>query len=118
MVLTKFHKVNSKENLSFHNSYSFLKKVDRLPTGPRWKCSVVDITGDRLDEDGKMMHEHLELWHRDPIECVEGLIGNPAFKDYISYVPERVYMDDDRKVRVFDETWTGDWWWETQVRFF
>ena len=41
-----------------------------------------------------------------------------AFKDYISYVPERVYMDKEGKVRVFDEMWTGDWWWEIQVRLF
>ena len=63
------------------------------------------------------MHEQLELWHRDPIECVKGLIGNPAFKDFISYVPERVYLDKEGKVRVFDEMWTGNWWWDTQVRF-
>ena len=46
------------------------------------------------------------------------MIGNPAFKDFISYVPERVYTDDEGKVRVFDEMWTGTWWWDTQVRLF
>ena len=64
------------------------------------------------------MSEQLELWYRDPIECVKELIGNLAFKDYISYVPEHVYMDKEGKIRVFDEMWTGDWWWEIQVRLF
>jgi hypothetical protein len=76
---------------------------------------MINITGDIPDEDGQTMHEQLELWHRDPIECVKGLIGNPAFKDFISYVPERVYADDGGKVRVFDEMWIGNWWWDTQV---
>lgn len=62
------------------------------------------------------MHEQTELWYRDPVECVKSLIGNPGFKDYISYVPERVFVDDEGKVRLFDEMWTGDWWWDTQVR--
>ena len=43
------------------------------------------------------------------------LIGNPAFREYISYVPEHVYMDDTGDARIYDEMWTGDWWWETQV---
>ena len=114
-MLTVINQINSKENLSFHNSYSFLKKVDQLPTGPEWKCNIIEVTGDLLDDEGKPMSEHLELWHRDPIECVKALIGNPAFKDFISYVPERVYRDDKGWVRVYDEMWTGDWWWETQV---
>jgi hypothetical protein len=92
-----------------------MKKVDKLPIGPEWKCNIIQVTGDQLDEDGNPMTEQLELWHRDPIECVKALIGNPAFKDFISYVPERVYADDEGKVRVFDEMWTGTWWWDTQV---
>jgi len=85
-----------------------LKKVDTLPTGPEWKCSIVDVAGDRLDDEGNTMREELELWHRDPIDCVKSLIGNPAFRDFISYVPEHVYVDDEGRVRVFDEMWTGN----------
>ena len=106
--LTEFQ-VNSRENLSFHNSYSFLKNVDQL--------LIVDVTSDRLDEDGNTMNKKLELWHCDPTDCVKSLIGNPTFKDYISesYVAKHVYMDDEGKVRIFDEMWTGNWWWDTQV---
>ena len=95
-----------------------MKKVDELPIGPGWKCQIIKVTGDRVDEEGQPMQEHLELWHRNPIDCVEYLIGNPAFKDFISYVAERVYVDDEGKVRLFDEMWTGNWWWKTQVRLF
>ena len=87
-----------------------MKKIDKLPIGPEWKCNIIEVTGDLLDDEGKPMSE--------PIECVKLLIGNLAFKEFISYVPERVYRDDKGNVRVFDEMWTGDWWWETQVRVF
>jgi hypothetical protein len=49
------------------------------------------------------------------VECIHELIGNPAFRDKMQYVPEKVYEDRDAKVRIFDEMWTGDWWWNLQV---
>ena len=49
------------------------------------------------------------------MECIRELIGNPAFRDKMQYVPEKVYKDCDGNVRVFDEMWTGDWWWNLQV---
>jgi hypothetical protein len=54
----------------FHNTYSFLKKIDQLHTGPAWVCDLVDITGNQTGEDGKLMVEELELWRRDPVEIV------------------------------------------------
>jgi hypothetical protein len=95
-----------------------LKKVNKLPIGPEWKCNIIEVTGNQLDDDGNTMTEQLELWHRDPVECVKALMGNPGFKDFICYVLERVYMDDEGKSRVFDKMWTGNWWWETQVCLF
>ena len=61
------------------------------------------------------MSEDLELWLRDPVECIRELIGNPAFREYISYAPERAYADEAGAIRIFDEMWTADWWWEMQV---
>ena len=61
------------------------------------------------------MSEDLELWLRDPVECIRELIGNPAFREYISYAPEHAYADEAGAIRIFDEMWTADWWWETQV---
>ena len=44
---------------------------------------------------GKRMSEDLELWMQDPVECVKELIGNPAFKRLMSFVPEHVYVDEN-----------------------
>lgn len=63
-----------------------------------------------------MAPEQLELWRQDPIECVQELVGNPAFVDHIQFQPERVYLDETRTNRQYDEMWTADWWWSKQVR--
>ncbi|KAI0683325.1 hypothetical protein BC835DRAFT_1423408 [Cytidiella melzeri] len=58
----------------------------------------------------------LELWRRDPVECIRELIGNPAYKEFLAYAPEHVFTSADGNERIYDETWTGDWWWETQAK--
>jgi hypothetical protein len=92
--------------------------VDRLPTnGPEWFCDVITIAGDAFSDEGELLTEEVELWRRNPVDCVAELLGNPAFKDAMEYAPEMVFSDANCKSRVFDEMWTGDWWWEVQVRF-
>jgi hypothetical protein len=61
------------------------------------------------------MQEEVELWMRDPLECIEELLSNPAFRDQVRYAPEKAYTDETGETRIYDEMWTGDWWWETQV---
>ncbi|KAJ3519654.1 hypothetical protein NM688_g9270 [Phlebia brevispora] len=80
----------------------------------RWIYDQVTATGDQLDEDGHVMTEVLDLWHRDPVECIYELIGNPAFQEIMAYAPERVFADKEMLKRVIDEMWTADWWWEIQ----
>jgi Plavaka transposase len=62
-----------------------------------------------------MPPEKLELWRRDPIECVSELMGNPMFKDVLKYAPEKAYLDEEKYCHVYDEMWSADWWWDTQV---
>ncbi|KAJ7855999.1 Zn-finger domain-containing protein [Mycena leptocephala] len=108
--------INKKLKLSFHNNRAFLQKIDSLPTGPDWTCEIVTAVGDRLDENGKMCTEELELWMRDPVECIKELMSNPAFKDHMAYAPERVYSRKDGKEssQIIDEMWTANWWWKLQ----
>ena len=96
----------------------FLQQIDSLPVtdGMKWHCEEVGVTGTLVGEDGKEMKETLELWRRDPVECVRELIGNPAFQNGMRYAPERVYADEDGTTRVYEEMWSGDWWWDMQVR--
>ena len=84
-------------------------------TGLGWTCEIVTAHGNKTGQDGTLMSEDLELWKCDPVECIKDLIGNPAFRDLMSYVLQRVYTNAEGENRIFDEMWTADWWWDTQV---
>ena len=94
-----------------------MKKVDELPTqAARWTCDIITSTGNQLTDEGDPVpSERLELWRRDPVECLMELMGNPMFENSLEYAPQRNYMDKEGNVRMFDEMWTGEWWWNTQV---
>jgi hypothetical protein len=65
------------------------------------------VKGDILDEDGAPQTETVELWHRDPVECVEELIGNPKFKAYMKYAPYHLYANKDGTKQSWDEMASG-----------
>jgi Plavaka transposase len=76
---------------AFHNVRVLLKQIDALPDGPNWTCTSFQIKGDLFGTDRALKTEDVELWHRDPVECVKELMGNPAFKGKQFYTPKRVY---------------------------
>ena len=98
--------------MSFKNKKSFFKKVDQLPAGARWVCDIINVEGDKAGPNGQPLTEELELWRRDPVECIAELIGNPAFAPFISFAP--VIMQKGG-MRYWGEMNTGDWWWTKQV---
>ncbi|KAI0070500.1 hypothetical protein K474DRAFT_1608585 [Panus rudis PR-1116 ss-1] len=103
-------------DLSVASSYGFFQKVDSLPDSQRWIYDDVTVVGDRPGEDKMLMTERLELWRRDPVECIRELIGNPEFREVMAYSPQKVFTDMGRKVRMYDEMWMGHWWWEMQEK--
>ena len=82
-----------------------------------WICDIVTSPGNQLTNDGEPMPpERLELWRRNPVECMKELMGNSVFKDSLEYAPQRHFMDPEGVNHMFEEMWTGDWWWDTQVK--
>ncbi|KAF7323509.1 hypothetical protein MKEN_00570500 [Mycena kentingensis (nom. inval.)] len=107
--------VRDKLALSFKTTRAFLKKIDQLPCGPAWCCTPHDVPGPERDENGEPRSiEYLELWHRNILECIATLIGNPALAEHTSYEPIRIFRERDGTNREYDEMWTGTWWWDTQ----
>lgn len=78
---------------------------------------MMEVTGDKEGNGAERQKEVLEFWTRDPIECIQELISNPTYKDHMAYTPERAYdhIDGTSESRIWDEMWTGDWWWNIQV---
>lgn len=114
MYLT-FAQTRNRTALSFNNKRTFFQKVDSLPQGPGWQCEVFESKGDLLDATGKPQIEYLELWKRNPVECVEELISNPLFRDHMKYAAEQIFEDCFGENRMFNEMWTGERWEELQV---
>ena len=73
------------------------------------------VDGNCVGDDNERMCKDLELWMHNLVECVKELVGNPAFKKSMSFVPKHVYEDENATNRILDEMWTADWWWKTQV---
>ncbi|GLB45390.1 putative zn-finger domain-containing protein [Lyophyllum shimeji] len=89
--------IQRRVNPSFSNKDKLLSTIDSLPDGVEWNLHQVCLTGDLLDDDGNPLTENLELWWRDPVECIQ-----------------RLYQDSAGSERVTDEMWTADWWWRLQ----
>jgi hypothetical protein len=100
---------------SYLSNYSLLKKIDSLPEKPGWTCKTVKVIGDVIGADGRPATKCIELWFQDPLECVQGLIGNLTFQENLSYAPQKVFTAGSGTTRIYDEVWTGDWWWTMQV---
>ncbi|KAG1818055.1 uncharacterized protein BJ212DRAFT_1446545 [Suillus subaureus] len=92
---------------SFHNNQSFLQKVNKLPHRAVWSCKKVKVQGNKTDEKGQILHEDVELWVCDPVECIKDLIGNPLFS----------YKDPAGLHQVIDNMWMADWWCDKQKLF-
>lgn len=71
-------------------------------------CEDVNLSGDLTDHNGEVQKEVLELWYRDPVECVQELLGNPMFEEVLSYAPERVFRDSNGVEREIQEMRTAD----------
>jgi hypothetical protein len=104
--------------LSFHNKEKFFKLVDALLTSGvcEFKCEIISVQGTILDEDGKAHSEVLELWKQNPVECIHEILGNPALRDTLHYEPEKVFSSYKCKEQFYNKAWTGEWWWDIQVR--
>ncbi|QRV90393.1 hypothetical protein RhiJN_18411 [Ceratobasidium sp. AG-Ba] len=85
----------------------FEQEVNRLPRGPRWYRETIIVTG---DQDVEV----LDLWKRDIAELIRMLLSDPRFIPHTRYAPERHYTSETKRHRVYNEMWSGRWWWRMQ----
>ena len=91
--------------LSFKNSNELNNIIDKsLPGRPAFKRYEVMLG-----------NEVCEVFFRDIIPCIRALFGDPNFDAVLALTPEKHYVDEERKVRMYHDMNTGRWWWSTQV---
>jgi hypothetical protein len=100
---------------------SYVKIIDRLSLSYRTVKQLNDII-DSLPgrshfqcKDLSVGHEHLEFYYRDVLQCIRSLYGNPQFAQDLAFAPEQHYTSHERTCHLYNEMFTGDWWWAVQV---
>ncbi|KAG0702891.1 hypothetical protein DFH29DRAFT_804305 [Suillus ampliporus] len=98
-----------KLRLSFSNARELRSRAEMLPSGPNWKCQVIP--------SAYPTKHPIQLFWRDPIECLESLFSNPLFHDKLDFIPRRMYKTAAHLLWVYSEWLTGDAAWEMQTQF-
>jgi Plavaka transposase len=57
----------------------------------------------------------IKLYYRNPIDAVQSLLDRPSLADHLEYIPRKLWTNEEE--RIYNEIFTGDWAWETQVGF-
>ena len=52
------------------------------------------------------------LWTRNLLQCIQLLLGHLPFEEHTVYGPMRIFDSSGR--RIYNEIYTGDWWWDIQ----
>ncbi|KAG8727038.1 hypothetical protein FRC10_006493, partial [Ceratobasidium sp. 414] len=97
-------------NTPWKDDKALMEDLDKLPHGPQW--DVYEIVTKMAGQANKKLY----LFTRNIMEVVLNIMANPAFKDYIRYAPQRHWTTADRQSRVYDNPWSANWWWRTQMR--
>lgn len=96
--------------LSFHNIGGLLKLVDKIPDrAGQWTTRTLKFK-DRQEEPYLMRH-------RDVIDAIKSLWGDPALSEHLVYKPKKIFSDSNKSNRIYSEMWTGKWWSAIQVSF-
>ena len=87
-----------------------LQCVDTIPNrAGQWFTKRLSFK-DRPDE-------HFTIRHRDPVEAIKALWGDPSFTSDLVYKPAKLFRGQkiSEEERMFSEMWTGGYWNAAQV---
>ncbi|KIY69492.1 hypothetical protein CYLTODRAFT_452584 [Cylindrobasidium torrendii FP15055 ss-10] len=98
--------------LSYRNTAGLHESVDAIPRrAGQWYDKHISFP-DRPNEI-------FILRHRDIIECIRSLWGDPELSKHIVYKPCKLFQKStepgtEHGSRLYNEMWTGQWWWFVQ----
>ncbi|KIY63769.1 hypothetical protein CYLTODRAFT_125515 [Cylindrobasidium torrendii FP15055 ss-10] len=110
--LLKIEGVRTALGLSYDHARGLHEKVDSVPRrAGRWYTKHITFP-DRPEEV-------FTLRHRDILDAIRSLWGDPELADKLVYKPCRMFHQPTeegqaRGARFFNEMWTGNWWWYIQ----
>ncbi|KIY61461.1 hypothetical protein CYLTODRAFT_315315, partial [Cylindrobasidium torrendii FP15055 ss-10] len=95
--------------LSYHNTAGMHDRLEDIPRrAGKWHVKHITYP-DRPNEP-------FTICHQDIIESIQSLWGDPDLEQHIVYQPRRIFADAQKDRRIYNEMWSGKWWWQIQVR--
>ncbi|KIY62218.1 hypothetical protein CYLTODRAFT_183523 [Cylindrobasidium torrendii FP15055 ss-10] len=110
--LLEIEGVKERLGLSYPNTRGLHQRVDEVPSrAGRWHTKKITFP-DRPDEV-------FTFRHRNILEAVESLLGDPELAEHLVYKPRQMFHQptqegESRGARFYNEMWTGKWWWYIQ----
>ncbi|KAF5341494.1 hypothetical protein D9757_014788 [Collybiopsis confluens] len=104
-LLLRIPQVQNKLGLSYTNSKSMLEYIDAIPN----RCGIW-YTKELSFRDS--LDEKFTVHHRDPVQAIKALWGDPAFADHLVYKPGKLFYGNKQteNFRMFSEIWTAGFW--------
>lgn len=94
-------------NLSFRTAQKLRGLAELLPKGPKWQCKPWTTL--------YPTKKKLNLYYRDPLECIQTILHSPVVKDFIQFTPFRVFESATKAMRIYSEWLSGNTAWSMQV---
>ncbi|KAG6380268.1 hypothetical protein JVT61DRAFT_8364 [Boletus reticuloceps] len=102
--------LTKKMPISFQTAVDLRSRIKLLPSGPAWKCRIVDMS--------HPMKQPIHLYFHDSLDCIEQLFNRSRFAGVIDFSPYQLYTTSERIMRVYTEWMSSDGAWELQVEWF
>ena len=83
------------------------RKISSLPKQGEWQTCTMT-----LSEDTAVQHQ---IYYRNPVDVIKALWSNPIYTDEMVFAPQKILTSSEKTSRVYNQMWTGDWWWKIQV---
>jgi len=95
-----------------HTSFKGLNEMS-YPMGiDSWKSGT--LCYNRLADPNNLRDDdYIRFIHRNPVQSIEFLMQQPAFRETMSYAPAKEFNDAEE--RIYSEVKSSDWWWNEKV---
>lgn len=101
----------------FNDAKNLHNTIDSIPLGDiAWEGFKISYDGDIPQNAPSWMKKEYDVWFRNPLDVLEGQIGNPDFADEMDYAPKEVFGQKNKK-RQYTDLMSGQWAWKQAVCF-
>jgi len=100
---------------NFTSSHALFKRLNKMCYAmgiDSWRSG--NVCYNRLADPNNLHDDdYTRFIYHNPVQCIEFLVQQPAFRDHMLYAPAKEFNDADE--RIYSEVKSSDWWWNEQV---